>query len=83
MFDNLRDDASESFYEETDIENFPEDKAIAEKPVAPKPKRKAATGRKFLGMTPVQRFIIAFMLMVAVCALGSMCLLMTGKIGLV
>jgi hypothetical protein len=33
-------------------------------------------------MTPLQRFILAFMLLMAVCALGSMCLLITGKIGL-
>jgi hypothetical protein len=32
-------------------------------------------------MTPAQRFIIAAMLMLAVCSLGAMCLLLTGKIG--
>jgi len=34
-------------------------------------------------MTAIQRFIIAVMLMVAVCTLGAMCLLITGKIGLI
>jgi hypothetical protein len=33
-------------------------------------------------MNPLQRFIIALMLMFAVCSLGAMCLLITGKIGI-
>jgi hypothetical protein len=33
-------------------------------------------------MTPLQRFIVAVMLLIAVCALGSMALLITGRIGL-
>lgn len=37
---------------------------------------------RFLGMTAPQRFVIAVMLMIAVCTLGSMCLLVTGKIGI-
>jgi len=73
MFDNLRDDAESSFYEE---DTLPPDEDLF---VAP-PKRKSSG--KLLGMTPVQRFIIAVMLMVAVCTLGSMCLLLTGKIGI-
>jgi hypothetical protein len=77
MFDNLRDDATPSFYEEDDS-ILPED--YEKKPVSKAPKRKASG--KFLGMTPVQRFILAAMLLVAVCTLGSMCLLLTGKIGL-
>jgi hypothetical protein len=76
MFDNLRDDAASSLYEEEDT-LFPEEEVIAKPP----PRRKA--NDKLLGMTPVQRFIIAVMLMVAVCTLGAMCLLITGKIGLV
>ena len=76
MFDNLRDDAASSLYEEEDT-LFPEEEVIAKNP----PRRK--TNGKLLGMTPVQRFIIAVMLMVAVCTLGTMCLLITGKIGLV
>jgi hypothetical protein len=73
MFDNLRDDAASSFYEE-DTQPPDEEAHVAT------PKRKS--GGKFLGMTPVQRFIIAVMLMIAVCTLGAMCLLITGKIGL-
>ncbi|MBN1451675.1 MAG: hypothetical protein JW963_11720 [Anaerolineales bacterium] len=77
MFDNLRDDAVPSFYEEDDT-ILPEE--YEKKPVSKAPKRK--TNGKFLGMTSMQRFIIVAMLLVAVCTLGSMCLLLTGKIGL-
>jgi len=73
MFDNLRDDAESSFYEE---DTLPPDEEL----IVPPPKRKSSG--KLLGMTPVQRFIIAVMLMVAVCTLGAMCLLLTGRIGL-
>jgi hypothetical protein len=74
MLDNLRDDASSSFYEEDT--NPPEEDINAAVP----PRHR--TRGKFLGMTPVQRFIIATMLMITVCALGTMCLLLTNKIGL-
>jgi len=76
MFDNLRDDAASSLYEEDDT-LFPEDEIKVEIPA----KRKAG-GQKILGMTPTQRFIIAVMLMIAVCTMGMMCLLITGKIGI-
>ena len=73
MFDNLRDDAESSFYEE---DTQPPDEEFD----MSSPKR--SSGGKILGMTPIQRFIIAVMLMIAVCTLGSMCLLITGKIGI-
>jgi hypothetical protein len=74
MIDNLRDDASSSFYDE---ETVPPEAAMAAVP----PRRRSSG--KLLGMTPIQRFIIAVMLMVAVCAAGTMCLLLTNKIGLI
>jgi len=74
MLDNLRDDAASSFYDE---ETLPPEEAIAAVP----PRRRS--NGKLLGMTPVQRFIIAMMLMVAVCASGTICLLLTNKIGLI
>ena len=76
MFDNLRDDANSSLYEEDDTELFPEEEAVSAAP------RRKADG-KLLGMTSMQRFIIAMMLMIAVCTLGTMCLLLTGKVGLI
>jgi hypothetical protein len=80
MFDNLRDDASNSFYEEDDTELFPEENAVAATKAAAPPRKPIG---KLLGMTSIQRFIIAVMLMIAVCTLGAMCLLITGKIGLI
>ena len=77
MFDNLRDDAIPSFYEE-EATIPPEE--YEKKRVSKTPKRKASG--KFLGMTSMQRLIIAVMLLITVCTLGSMCLLLTGKIGL-
>ena len=75
MFDNLRDDAnSSSFYEDNKAQVKPIAGTIA--PAAwPKP-------TKFLGMTAQQRFIIAFMMMIAVCVLGIMLMLITGRFGL-
>jgi hypothetical protein len=79
MFDNLRDDATPSFYEEDDSEFIEED--LNASPLRAAPKRK--TNAKFLGMTSMQRFIIATMLLIATCTLGSMCLLLTGRIALI
>ena len=36
--------------------------------------------RPFLGMTPVQRFVIALMLLVIACVLSAFCLIVTEKI---
>ena len=38
------------------------------------------TKRELLGMTPAQRFIIAFLLLFLVVVLSSFCLLVTGKV---
>lgn len=75
MFDNLRNDAnSGSFYEDDKVQAKPAAGAIA-----PTTRPKSA---KFLGMTAQQRFIIAVMMMIAVCVLGIMLLLITGRFGL-
>lgn len=74
MLDNLRDDASSSYYDDDTIP--PQEVVVVTPP------RRRSSG-KFLGMTPVQRFILATMLMIAVCALGTMCLLLTNRIGLI
>lgn len=36
----------------------------------------------FLGMTPIQRFVIVIMLLMMICILSSFCLLVTDKIAL-
>jgi hypothetical protein len=71
MFDNLREEAASSpIYEE---------EAKFQSAAGTTEPRKPG---KFLGMTPNQRFIIAVMMMIAVCTLGMMCLLVTGKFSL-
>ena len=79
MFDNLRDDSSSSLVDKDASELFPEDEV---EPVATSYSPRKSNG-KILGMTAMQRFIIVMMLMIAVFTLGAMCLLLTGKIGLV
>lgn len=73
MFDGLRKDASDTSGFDEPVGFFPEDKKTAAAPV-----RRRKPGQ-FLGMTAPQRFLIAVMLMIAVCSLGAMCMLMTGK----
>lgn len=75
MFDNLRDEAaSTSFYEEDEAKFQPASGTGAEMPLAGRSSR-------FLGMTSIQRFVIAVMLLLAVCIIGALCLLVTNKIG--
>ncbi len=73
MFDNLREQANDTpFYEE---------ESKFRQPGGGVPPYKSSGGL-LLGMTATQRFIVAAMLLIAVCVLGSMCLLLTGRIGL-
>jgi hypothetical protein len=75
MFDNLRDESSSSpFYDD--------DKAQIQTAVGAALPNARSRSTRFLGMTAQQRFIIAVMLMIAVCVLGMMCMLITGKFGL-
>jgi hypothetical protein len=76
MFDNLREDAASSpFYEEEESAKF--QPAAGAKPFFSAP----SSSRRILGMTGVQRFVIAFLFFMAVCLIGGMALLVTGKIG--
>ena len=72
MFDNLREDASKPFYEE---------EAKFQTTEGSEPIFGAPSSRRILGMTGVQRFVIAFMFFLAVCIIGAMALFVTGKIG--
>jgi hypothetical protein len=76
MFDNLRDSSS-SFYEEepNDLYKEPEAKPAA----APSRRRK---GARFLGLTAQQRFILASMLMLTVCVMGTLAMFVLGKMSL-
>jgi hypothetical protein len=43
-------------------------------------RRGSGGGPGFLGMTAGQRFVIALLLLFMVCAMGSFCLILTGKV---
>jgi len=73
MFDNLRDQANSA--------PFYEDEAQFQSVEQPNPTPFQISNR-FLGMSPIQRFIIAVILMIMVCSIGAMFLLVTGRIGL-
>jgi hypothetical protein len=73
MFDNLRDESS-SFSDDPEATAFRASSSTISGPIARKSSR-------FLGMTSMQRFVITLLLSAAVCVLGAMCLLITGKIG--
>jgi hypothetical protein len=79
MFDNLRDSAESSFYEE-------EPNDLYKEPVATTtsvPRRRAATSNaRFLGMTAQQRFLISVMLLFTVCIVGTLAMLLLEKMSL-
>ncbi len=73
MFDNLRDQAKAT--------PVPDEDPKFESTTSSGPIRREAT-KHFLGMTSEQRFFVTFILMIMVCILGTMCLLVTGRISL-
>jgi len=74
MFDNLRDSAESSFYEE-------EKNDLYKEPVAKASARRRNNGR-VLGMTAQQRFLISVMLMFTVCIIGTLAMFVLGKMSL-
>ena len=73
MFDNLRDSAESSFYEEqNDL-----DKETVAKTAA-----RRRSNARFLGMTAQQRFLISVMLLFAVCIVGTLAMFVLGKMSL-
>jgi ABC-type Na+ efflux pump permease subunit len=70
-FDNLREDATSNLYEEAQFQSASGTESALGTP----------SSRRILGMTAFQRFVIAFMLFLAVCIVGAMALLVTSKIG--
>ncbi len=79
MFDNLRDDSS--FYEDEPNDAFQEPEAQA-LPV-PAARRSSPGKRKarMLGMTAQQRFLLAVMLLITVCVMGTLAMMLTGRMG--
>ncbi len=72
MLDDLREQSNEFDYlgEESDVFDFDSER------------RSDANSTKWLGMTPVQRFVIAGMLLLMTCILSTFCLLVTERISL-
>ncbi|MEN6301054.1 MAG: hypothetical protein ABFD51_14260 [Anaerolineaceae bacterium] len=64
MLDDLRQQASESYVEEVPVIE----------------KRRKPSQKRFLGMTPFQRLVIAVMLFFITTLIGTLCLLVTGRI---
>jgi chromosome condensin MukBEF MukE localization factor len=81
MLDNLREDAEASSYFDDFDDEIPdfleeeEDEGIIKAP-------SFTFLRPITSMTPVQRFLLATLLFMAVCLIGSMGLLVAGKIAL-
>lgn len=73
MFDDLRNDAAKQYEDEVQAEYQP---AAVTSEGAP---RRRST--KFLGMTSLQRFVLVFLLMIATCVIGFLCLFAFGRIG--
>ena len=71
MLDNLRDSASKSPF-------FQEEESPPETTTESAPKH--STGGVFLGMNALQRFILAIIVFMMTCVVGSFCLLITEKI---
>lgn len=66
MIDNLREESSRDFEEQAKFQ-----------PAAGTRRRKSS---RFLGMTSIQRFVIAVLILFTVCTLGALCLLATQRI---
>lgn len=73
MFDNLRDSAESSFYEEDQNDLYKE-------PVAKVAARRR--NARFLGMTAQQRFLLSVMLLFTVCIIGTLAMFVLGKMSL-
>lgn len=76
MFDNLRESADSSFYEEEPNDLYKEPAPSRAAVAAPRRRRSNAT---ILGMTAQQRFIISFMFMLTVCIMGTLAMFILGK----
>ena len=77
MFDNLRDSAESSFYEEEPNDLYKEPAAQAALP-----KRRRVNNGRFLGMTAQQRFFISVMLLFTVCIIGTLAMFVLEKMSL-
>ena len=86
MFDNLRDFSDEPLYEDETNDLYKEpgdvDAMVSDAPAAPKAKKKKRKSKKFLGLTAQQRFILSVMFMLTVCMVGTLAMLVLGKMSI-
>jgi len=88
MFDNLRDFSDEPLYEDESNDLYREPESVddtsssTDTPAARKPKSKKRKSKNFLGMTAQQRFILSVMLMMTVCMVGTLAMLVLGKMSI-
>ncbi len=71
MFDDLRNESQSGFQEE---QAKPAPAPVAKRPTAKK------KGKKILGMTALQRFVLATLLFLMTCLVGVALLVLTGKV---
>jgi hypothetical protein len=72
MLDDLRNDANSSYEETPDLLQDENDLAQLS--------RRRRARPPFLGMNPAQRFLLALLLFLMVCLLGSFCLIVFEKV---
>lgn len=72
MFDNLRDESSNTFGEDVEAKYQPAAGYTSGR----------SSSKRFLGMTSMQRFVITVLLMLTVCVFGAMTLFFLGKMAL-
>jgi len=82
MFDNLRDSADSSFYEEEPNDLYKESAPSGKKGASAAPKRRRSNNARFLGMTAQQRFLVSLMLLFSVCIMGTLAMLLLGRMSL-
>jgi hypothetical protein len=82
MFDNLRDLANDSFFEEDQKQDTLFEEVEAAESVIDRPASKKKKG-KFLGLTAPQRFVLSLMLMFTVFLLGMLAMFVLGKMSVV
>ena len=86
MFDNLRDPGDSFIYEEEQNDLYKEpvpgkqSARLARSSAAPR--RKKSRGKRFLGLTAQQRFIVTLMLFFTVCIMGTLAMFMLGRMSI-
>lgn len=82
MFDNLRDLSTPPLYEDDqESDDLFKESELVDTPVAAPVRKKRKSGG-FLGMTGQQRFLIAVMLLFTTCLIGTLAMLVLGKMSI-